>query len=409
MTVTFAAIDSFPHNRREPALMMHRACPVCGARSQQAVVSFENFQFFTDSAQQAKVTDVHQVRCSDCYALHMNPCYSVEGFGILFAQAGMTYGATEMRKQEQLDWLTERNLLQPGSLLMDVGCYLGHFIGTLPQEVNAVGVDIDPGIIEHARATHGAANRQFLAADLTGFTFDGNVDTFTMFHVLEHLPEPRKVLAQLRRIARPETRLVVEVPLLEKGKTNDINGYLTISHLTHFSLRTLEMCLHLEGWRITDRTDQPDYNGYRILAVPAEPGEGINGNAEDLQTLESYLAHWHEQRAKAEQRLNAVPGQNNCVLWGAGFHTELIYNLTDFFHRHPQRQYLLVDSDPGKQGKTWRGVPIGDSSTLGNLDWSTTELLLSSYGSQEVMTRLALAMGVPQEKIHCIYDTIRRY
>ena len=42
--------------------------------------------------------DVNHVRCTQCNALYMNPCYSSEGFSILFAQAGMTYGATEMRK-----------------------------------------------------------------------------------------------------------------------------------------------------------------------------------------------------------------------------------------------------------------------------------------------------------------------
>ncbi|MDJ0837427.1 MAG: class I SAM-dependent methyltransferase [Acidobacteriota bacterium] len=419
MLAGFAPIDSFPHNRRDPDLMMRRDCPVCRLRHEDVVVEFPDFQFFTDSAEQPKIVHIQQVHCRHCHAYYMNPCYSPEGFAVLFAQAGMTYGASEMRKQEQLGWLRARDLLRPGSLLMDVGCYTGDFISVLPDEVKAVGVDIDPAIIERARKAVTGPNRRFLAADLTGFSFDERVDTFTMFHVLEHLPHPRAVLEQLRRIARPETRLVVEVPLLEKGKTNDINGYLTVSHLTHFSLRTLEICLETEGWQIVDRTDQPDYNGYRVLAKPADPFRSDDdkdprqpynrGDAGDLDRLHDYLIHWYRQRDKAEERLDAVPPAGRCVLWGAGFHTELIYNLTRFFSNSPERRYLLVDSDPTKQGRTWRGVPIVDSSELENLDWTQTNLLLSSYGSQEVMTNLALEMGVPEEKIFRIYDTIRRY
>jgi hypothetical protein len=64
-----------------------------------------------------------------------------------------------------------------------------------------------------------------------------------MFHVLEHLPDPVSVLKRLRDHAHNSTRLVIEVPILEKGQTNDIHGFFSPQHLTHFSKKTLDNVL----------------------------------------------------------------------------------------------------------------------------------------------------------------------
>ena len=406
MKYGFAEIDSFSGNRCSTTAMMARACPICDELEDTTVVAFDRFQFYTDSAEQEKRATVRQVVCRTCYALYMNPCYSSEGFAVLFAEAGKTYGATEMRKEEQLGWMRCHALLEPGTVLMDVGCYTGDFIGTLPAEVIAVGVDIDAGVIAEAKKSNGTAT--FMTADFERFEYSGRVDVFTMFHVLEHLPNPKKVLVRLRALAHENTRLVVEVPLLEKAKTNDINGYLTISHLTHFSLNSLDRCLAESGWKVVARTSQADYNGYRILAEPGASAPAGAGDPQDLSRLYDYLAHWYSQLAVASQRLAAIPSED-CVIWGAGFHSELVYGLTGFFQAADQRRFLMIDGDPSKQGKSWRGVPIKPPEILQELDWSRTVLLFSSYGSQEEMAKIALAKGVPADRAFRIYDFIRRY
>jgi hypothetical protein len=69
----------------------------------------------------------------------------------------------------------------------------------------------------------------------------------------------------------------------------------------------------------------------------------------------------------------------------------------------------VVDSDPLKQGKSWRGIPVGPSAWLRELDWRGTMLLVSSYGSQEAIVRDALALGVPADRIVRLYDSSRVY
>ena len=90
-------------------------------------------------------------------------------------------------------------------------------------------------------------------------------------------------------------------------------------------------------------------------------------------------------------------------------HIEFIYNTTSFFHTHHLADFIIVDSDPIKHGKTWRGIPIYDLSILKELDWSSTNLLISSYGGQESIAEAADSCNVPEKNIIRLYNTIRRY
>jgi hypothetical protein len=96
-------------------------------------------------------------------------------------------------------------------------------------------------------------------------------------------------------------------------------------------------------------------------------------------------------------------------VWGGGFHTEVLYHVTALFPKDASREYCVVDSDPVKQGKSWRGIPIGPPAWLRAVDWRETVLLVSSYGSQEGIARDALALGVPADRIVRLYDSPRVY
>ena len=73
------------------------------------------------------------------------------------------------------------------------------------------------------------------------------------------------------------------------------------------------------------------------------------------------------------------------------------------------KEYVIVDSDPIKQGKTWRGIPIYNPSILEGLDWTSTKLLISSYSGQESIVEAAGNLKVPSSNIICFYETVRRY
>ena len=409
----FKPFQPTPSPAPESDYRAERPCPICGSTDSRSVLHMSDFQFFSDAPDLCKRADIHHVQCRQCFALFMNPCYTETGFRVLFAEAGMTYGSSGMRQSEQMSWLGERGLLRDGFTYLDVGCASGSFIAALPAEVNAVGVDIDADAVARAKERLGGKTRRFVTADFEKLTWNEPVDVITMFHVLEHLPKPITVLERLRALASTGTRLVVEVPLLEKGKTNDINGFLTPSHLTHFSRTSLTMCLHRSGWRLVDATDQPDYNGYRVLAEPAEPNATDRPCQDDIATLYDYLADWYANLHRCAQRLVQQLDAEYLVIRGGGMHTEFIYQLLPLFHMEHSgtkaRGYAILDGDPKKQGRHWRGIPILSPACIADFDWGSTQMLISSYGHQEAMIEEALAAGVPRDRIIALYDFIRRY
>jgi len=230
-----------------------------------------------------------------------------------------------------------------------------------------------------------------------------------MFHVLEHLPSPVKSLKQLRRIAHKNTYLVVEVPIIELAISSDINGFFSVQHMTHFSKKSLKNCLNRSGWKIIIAEEQKDYNGFRVVAVPSESKTDFLGDPFDVIHLYHYLSNWYKSIEIVCKRIIELASLSRIVIWGAGLHTEFLYQLTPLFSSNPDRKYLIVDSDPDKQNKTWRGIPIKPPASLKQIDFTDTYLLISSYGSQEGIYQDALNLKVPEYRIIKLYEQIRNY
>ncbi len=382
-----------------------RPCPLCGGSEHRPLLEFEGFQFYVDTAVSTRAT-IRQVQCRDCFAAFMNPVFTPEGFAVLFAKAGASYGSSSHRQDEQIGWIRERGLLAPGGTLLDVGCFEGSFLDKLPEGVRGIGVDIDAPAIERANRRSAGPARRFVCADFESAVLDERVDLITLFHVLEHLPRPIAVLRQLARLAHPGTRLLVEVPVVENMNIGDVCGFLTVQHLTHFSTGSLGNALAAAGWRITAAETIGDYRGYRVVAELAGHEEAVKPVPEDRRHLLAYLSDWHRALAEIETRIRRIDSPR-CVIRGGGLHAEYLYHLTSL--ADGDREFLVVDGDPLKQGGSWRGIPIAGSEGLAGIDWSETRLLLSSYSHQEAMRDEARRLGIPDAAMVALYDQVFRY
>jgi SAM-dependent methyltransferase len=106
--------------------------------------------------------------------------------------------------------------LRDGDRCLDLGCGGGNVVLDLARIVGpdglVTGVDFDPQIVELARqdATDaGAGNVEYHVADARIFE-GGPFDLIYSRFLLSHLSEPGTVLAQMRQLARPGGRIVVE-------------------------------------------------------------------------------------------------------------------------------------------------------------------------------------------------------
>jgi len=411
--IVWNKINSFKENLGSKALGVFRPCPICGSIDSKTVLRMDNFQFYSDSSVEPKLFNVQESICLSCFAIYLNPCYSEYGFNVLFSESGQSYGSELRHTNEQVEWLKDNELLDKGICLLDVGCYDGNFLSKLPDSVKKIGVDIDAPAIERGRQKNKKGDIEFYTGDFETFLYDGpEPDTITMYHVLEHLPRPVEVLKKLRSISKPSTKIVVEVPIIENGNTNDINGFFSIQHTTHFSANSLFNCFSLAGWKIEKRHEISDYNGYRIIASPQS---NVDFNIElkreknDWAKLNSSLLSWHQAIEGVENIIQNIPGCDRFVIWGGGAHTEYLYQTTSFFHTNNKSEFIIIDSDPIKHGKTWRGILIHAPSIIKEQDWSSTNLLISSYGGQDAIFEAAINSNIPSSSIYRLYNIVRHY
>ena len=89
-----------------------RNCPLCNSSQSKSILRFDSFQFLTDSYEHSKTVDIDIHICDQCTTLFNNPVYTDEGFKNLFAEMGHSYGMSEGRSNEQIDYLRNIGILR---------------------------------------------------------------------------------------------------------------------------------------------------------------------------------------------------------------------------------------------------------------------------------------------------------
>ena len=110
-----------------------------------------------------------------------------------------------------------------GPSLLDLGCGVGGYSKTLMDAGFQVqALDVNPRYVEIAKKLKVHARKY------DGFTLplaDASVDTVFMVEVLEHIPEPERMIAEVYRVAR--RNIVVTVP----NNTQRLNTMVSWSHM----------------------------------------------------------------------------------------------------------------------------------------------------------------------------------
>jgi len=100
--------------------------------------------------------------------------------------------------------------LAAGDAVLDVGCSSGDRLLVMREAgLEPAGVDLGPAA-DYARERLGLDVRRGTLPE-AGFEA-GRFHAVTLYNVLEHLPDPRAVLAEARRLLVPGGRVVVQVP-----------------------------------------------------------------------------------------------------------------------------------------------------------------------------------------------------
>jgi len=122
----------------------------------------------------------------------------------------------------------------PNRLLLDFGCGAGGFL-LKARDMVATAYGVEPEI---RLSSHYQSHRLTVFQNLSDISTDireGGYDIITMFHVLEHIPDPRSILGELSEMLADGGQIIVEVP-------NAADALLTLYNNDPFSNFTYWSC-----------------------------------------------------------------------------------------------------------------------------------------------------------------------
>ena len=221
------------------------ACPLCHSAASSPLLSSAGFRF---------------VRCRSCSLVYQDPRPVFEDLRRRYGAEYFSYELDNERNFFELmrlglrdidfDELT-RGFVRPRAFL-DVGCATGMLLASMREKGwNTQGVDLCRQSAEYGIAHRGVP---IFAGTLeeAGFA-SGSFSVVHFSHLIEHVPDPRGLLAEARRILAPDGLAVITTPNIggfQARLFREAWRSAIPDHLTLFSRRTLGRLLGQCGFSV---------------------------------------------------------------------------------------------------------------------------------------------------------------
>jgi 2-polyprenyl-3-methyl-5-hydroxy-6-metoxy-1,4-benzoquinol methylase len=225
-------------------------CDICGIRTQTKVFSV-NAEF-----------DI--LKCNYCNLCWTSPRLSQENLINEYAKNTADIIASKEYIEEYLipvenqkEDIINNLKLSPGGYVLDVGCGEGEFLLRMQKRgFLTVGIDSFKLAVEIAKAKglniiYGDVE-EILDEDI--FFKHNQMDIITLWHVLEHLPSPSRILQKLNKILKENGLVIIAVPNFASIQAmlfkEDWFALRIPQHLYHFSPNSLYKLCNKTGFTI---------------------------------------------------------------------------------------------------------------------------------------------------------------
>jgi len=152
-----------------------------------------------------------------------------------------TYSNTSFAKYSQYWWSNRfyatlaRRYGQHGKRFLEIGSGLGHLVGQLEDTFKTFGMDINHWAVKESKAV--VENTALQTASTQEIPFaDGIFSVVIIKHIVEHLPNPEKAIAEIGRVTAPGGILILATPnldsLLKPWKGKKWIGYQDPTHIS---------------------------------------------------------------------------------------------------------------------------------------------------------------------------------
>lgn len=152
----------------------------------------------------------------------------------------------------------DRIELPPGSRILDAGCGSGRTLEDLVAYGEVSGIELDP---DAAVLAAGRGCGEVKAGRLEELPWENTTfDLITCLDVVEHTPDDRRALAELRRVTKVGGWLLLTVPAYQAlWSLHDAANH----HYRRYSRRSLRLAALEAGWRLRRMTS------FNTILLPA--------------------------------------------------------------------------------------------------------------------------------------------
>lgn len=196
------------------------------------------------------------VRCDPCGFVYLNPRPDAGEIERHYPAVDYYAAVFPERLPAAFRWrLGEIERRQRGGRLLDVGCGNGFFLAfALERGWDGYGVDNSPGAVQEARKR--LSDRVALGTLFEAAYPAESFDVVSLFEVLEHLPDPKDHLREVRRILRPGGWVCLSVPNFASLERLVFGkwwvGLDAPRHFQQFTPRSLGACLGEAGFEVAE-------------------------------------------------------------------------------------------------------------------------------------------------------------
>lgn len=180
--------------------------------------------------------DLKILECQNCGLVFLSSLLHIEES--FYKNSGMhgheVLDVETWLREAQRDDLRRFSILKqilPNRTLLDFGCGAGGFL-LQARSLTKTAYGVEP---EQRLKSHFQEHTLTVFSNLSEIPRDKKYDIITLFHVLEHLPDPQSILSKLSNLIADNGQIIIEVP-------NADDALLTLYHSEPFSHFTYWSC-----------------------------------------------------------------------------------------------------------------------------------------------------------------------
>ena len=274
-------------------------CPVCSSRAINPLLTLKDHSV---SGEQFVIW-----QCSDCSlrftqdvpgAQAMQPYYQSEAY-ISHSDTSKGFINSTYQRVRRITLKGKASLVKKFTglakgRLMDLGAGTGAFLHQMQSEGwQGMGVEPDAGARANAKKTYGL---ELQTPDSLQQAPEKSFDAITLWHVLEHVHDLHATLQQLQTVLKDSGRMFIAVPNYTSTDADLYRLYWAAydvpRHLYHFSPRSMEVLLQLNGWKVVAKRPMW-FDAFYISLLSSKykngkaslPGAVVAGLRSNLKTL----------------------------------------------------------------------------------------------------------------------------